>query len=248
MKFFLATIRLIIFIFSTLALYSGWFVGNLFIPNKIYWRQLIFSAWSRMFARVAGMKISVVGTPPKSPFLLVSNHLGYVDIPLLRTVCNAVFVAKGEIEHWFLAGKIVRDMGNIFVNRQNRRDIPRASKSVTERLEEGEGVIIFPEGTSTKGEEVLKFNSSFLDFAAQTDLPVHYVAISYRTPNNNPPADTICWWISDETFFRHLWNLFQIPEFEAIVIFGEEPVQNSNRKELTKELWQKVSEKFIPVL
>ncbi|MDQ3799814.1 MAG: 1-acyl-sn-glycerol-3-phosphate acyltransferase [Acidobacteriota bacterium] len=248
MKYARAIIRLIAFLVATFGSYGAWFFTVYFIPNKLYWRQLIFNLWARAFVRISGMKIEVVGTPPEAPFFLVSNHLGYTDIPLLRAATGGVFVAKGEIQGWFLGGRIVSDMGNIFVNRQNRRDIPRAGAQILERLSEGEGVIVFPEGTSTKGETVHKFNSSFLEFAARNDLPVHHVSITYRTPGNNPPASSICWWHPEDTLIGHLWKLFQIPEFEAIVTFGDEPVRGANRKELARELWEKVSERFVPVL
>ncbi|MBT1569857.1 1-acyl-sn-glycerol-3-phosphate acyltransferase, partial [Klebsiella pneumoniae] len=88
-----------------------------------------------------------------------------IDIPVLRSVVKGVFVAKHDIKDWFFAGRMIRDMGTIFINRGNRRDIPRAGSRILERLEKGEGVIVFPEGTSTRGEEVLPFNSSFLEFA-----------------------------------------------------------------------------------
>jgi len=248
MKYLLAAIRLVAFLVATFGSYGLWFVTVFFIPNKLYWRQVIFNLWARSFVKISGMKIEVVGMPPRAPFFLVSNHLSYTDIPLLRVVTEGVFVAKGEIQSWFLGNRIVGDMGNVFVNRQNRRDIPRAGSEVLERLSGGEGVIVFPEGTSTKGEKVLKFNSSFLEFAAQTDLPVHYVSISYRTPHNQPPANSICWWLPDDTFIGHIWQLFQIPEFKAIVTFGDEPVQSANRKELAQKLWEKVNERFVPVL
>jgi 1-acyl-sn-glycerol-3-phosphate acyltransferase len=186
--------------------------------------------------------------PPRSPFFLVSNHLSYTDVPALRSVLEGVFVAKGEMESWFLAGRIVKDMGTIFINRQNRRDIPRAGAKIIERLENGEGVIVFPEGTSTKGETVLPFNSSFLEFAAQRDLPVSYASITYKTPNDSPKAvDTICWW-DEKTFGEHLWELFQVKKFTAVINFGSEPVHNPNRKELAKTLQAKVVENFIPVV
>jgi 1-acyl-sn-glycerol-3-phosphate acyltransferase len=248
MKYLLAAIRLVAFLFATFGLYGAWFVTVFFIPNKLYWRQIIFNSWARSFVKISGMKIEIAGTPPEAPFFLVSNHLSYVDIPLLRAVTEGVFVAKGEIQSWFLGNRIVGDMGNVFVNRQKPRDIPRAGSELLERLNHGEGVIVFPEGTSTRGEKILKFNSSFLEFAAQTDLPVHYVSITYRTPNNHPPAHLICWWEVDDTFIGHLWKLFQIREFEAIVTFGDEPVQSANRKELAQKLWEKVNERFVPVL
>jgi 1-acyl-sn-glycerol-3-phosphate acyltransferase len=243
-----AFFRFTLFFILTLGLYSIWSVCTFFIPNKIYWRQIIFKLWAQSFVQISNMKIEIIGNPPKSPYFLVCNHLSYIDIPALRAVLEGIFVAKLEVESWFLAGRIVRDMGNIFINRQNRRDIPRAGQEIIRHLDEGEGVIIFPEGTSTKGENVLPFNSSFLEFAAKTDLPVSYASISYKTPANEVSAsEAVCWW--DETVFvNHLWRLFKVKEFTAIINFGDAPIANPNRKILANELHKKVSEKFIPVL
>lgn len=243
-----AIFRYILFVVSTLGLYSAWFIGAFFVPNKQYWRQIIFRSWAQMFVKIAGMKVEIIGTPPRPPFFLVSNHLSYMDIPALRVVAEGVFVAKGEIESWILAGKIVGDMGVIFINRNNRRDIPRAGVEIINKLDDGEGVIVFPEGTSTKGETVLPFNSSFLEFAAKTDLPVSYASITYKTPNDKPKAsEVICWW-EDISFPAHLFRLFKVSEFTAVINFGEEPIQSAKRKELAQNLWEKVSEKFIPVV
>jgi len=248
MKYIRAVFRFALFIGSTLGLYSIWFIGAFFIPNKQMWRQWALGSWARAFVKISGMRVEVVGAPPRPPFFLVSNHLSYTDIAAIRYVLEGVFVAKGEMESWFLAGRIVTDMGTIFINRQNRRDIPRAGAKIIERLEKGEGVIVFPEGTSTKGETVLPFNSSFLEFAAQKDLPVSYASITYKTPNDSPRAvDTVCWW-DEKTFAEHLWQLFQVKKFTAVISFGSEPVHNPNRKELAKTLWTKVNESFIPVV
>ena len=248
MKHIRAPFRFISFVVLTLVLYSVWYLLSFVIPNKTYWRQVAFAAWTRGFARLAGMSIEVIGTPPQPPFFLVSNHLSYVDIAALRAVVNGTFVAKSEIQNWFLAGRIVRDMGVVFINRQNRRDIPRAGSEIIEKLTNGEGVIVFPEGTSTKGEDVLPFNSSFLEFAAKTALPVSYAALGYRTPDGAPKASNmVCWW-EDISFMAHLYRLFQLKEFTAVVSFGDEPVVNPDRKQLAAELRQKVKEKFIPVI
>jgi 1-acyl-sn-glycerol-3-phosphate acyltransferase len=248
MRTLLAALRILLFVVSTLGLYSLWFLLNWAVPNKVYWRQVIFAAWTKSFAWISNMKIDVIGPPPKPPFFLVTNHLSYTDMAAIRAIVPGVFVAKAEIEGWFLAGRIVRDMGTIFIDRTNRRDIPRAGELIMERLDEGEGVIVFPEGTSTKGEEVLPFNSSFLEFAARRDLAVSYAAISYRTPPGELPASlAACWW-EDISFFAHLWRLFHVKEYTAVIKFGAEPVVNKDRKVLAAELTRKVSDLFEPVI
>lgn len=243
-----AAIKYLLFVVSTLGLYSIWFIGDFFIPNKLFWRQVIFHNWAKSFVWVSRMQVEIVGNVPHPPFFLVCNHLSYTDVAALRVAAKGVFVAKGEMETWFLAGRIVRDMGTIFINRQNRRDIPRAGREIINRLNDGEGVIVFPEGTSTKGEEILPFNSSFLEFAAQRDLPVSYAAISYQTPAREmSAAEIVCWW-DEKTFGEHIWHLFQLKEYTAIITFGEEPIHNPDRKVLARELREKVREKYIPVI
>ena len=133
---------------------------------------------------IAGMGIEVIGDPPTPPFFLVTNHLSYVDIAALRATVKGIFVAKAEVNEWFLAGRIVRDMGVIFIDRNNRRDIPRAGAEIIRKLNEGEGVIVFPEGTSTKGEDILPFNSSF--FCRY--LVIHAALCRSPTPESSGPS------------------------------------------------------------
>lgn len=247
MRSLIAATRLIRFVTATLGLYWFWFVAHWLVRDKIRFRQTIFKAWTNSFVRISNMKIVTHGPPPQPPFFLVTNHLSYTDIALIRAVAKGVFVAKGEVEGWFLAGRICRDMGTIFIDRKNRRDIPRAGELIVERLDAGEGVIVFPEGTSTAGKEVLPFNSSFLEFAAQRDLPVSYAALSYTTPEGEPNASTTVAWGDEIGFFAHLWQLFKVRSYTAIITFGETPIVNNDRKLLAAELHDRIEEKFVPV-
>ncbi len=237
-----------LFFALTLGIHGAWCIGSFFIPNRQYWRQVIFANWARGFARISGMRVETIGTPPKPPFFLVCNHLSYVDVPALRCAVDGVFVAKSEVAQWPVAGRIIRDMGTIFIDRSNRRDIPRAGEEIVKMLDGGEGVVIFPEGTSTKGEEVLPFNSSFLEFAAKSGIPVSYCSLTYETPDGEPkPSEAVCWW-DETTFMDHLVAFFGLREFKAIIRFGDEPITNPNRKELAHELRERVKRGFIPTI
>jgi len=243
-----AVIRMLLFVAATLGLYGVWWLLHWFIPNKTFWRQVIFYRWTWCFMKISGMTLEINGTPPKPPFFLVSNHLSYCDMAALRQAATGVFVAKAEILTWPLAGRIIKAMGIVFIDRANRRDIPRAGSEIIERLDAGEGVIVFPEGTTSKGETVLPFNSSFLQFAAESGVPVSYAALSYRTPNGQPAASShVCWW-EDISFFAHLWRLFKMPGYTASVTFGEGPIVSNDRKALAAELRQRVDDNFQPVL
>ena len=243
-----AAFRISFFVIATLVLYWTWWVTHFLIPNKIHWRQTFFYYWTYSFIWASNMKIRIVGTPPKPPFFLVSNHLSYTDIAALRNAVPGVFVAKAEVRDWPIAGRICGDMGTIFIDRGNRRDIPRAGDEIIERLDAGEGVVVFPEGTSTKGDAIQKFNSSFLEFAARSDIPVSYVSLSYSTPPGETPASlAVCWW-EDISFMAHMFRLFTVPRFTATLHFGEQPVLNPDRKKLAHELHEKISSSFVPII
>ncbi len=248
MKQIRSIIRMISFFVMTLGIYSVWLVGSFIIPNKLIWRQMIFRNWARGFRSISGMKVVVVGKPPRPPFLLVSNHLSYIDIVAFRSVIETVFVAKKEIRNWFVAGKIISDMGTIFVDRNNRRDIPRAGLEIVQKLDDGEGVVVFPEGTSTKGSQVLPFNSSFLEFAAMRNLPVAYASLTYKTGSAEISANVAVSWWDDTAFIVHLWRLFGVKDFEAIIRFGDHAIANDDRKKLAHELHERVSKIFVPLV
>jgi 1-acyl-sn-glycerol-3-phosphate acyltransferase len=248
MKTARAIVRFAAFVLLTFGIYGLWLTGALFVGEKRRWREFIFRNWARGFVRIANLKLEIIGAPPAPPFLLVSNHVSYMDIPALRSVVECVYVAKGDIEGWFLAGTMIRNMGMIYVNRENRRDIPRAGAEVTATIKRGEGVVVFAEGTTSNGKQILPLKPSFLEFAAAQNMPVHYASISYEASDGEIPAsESICWWREESTFGGHLFELFKMPGFSGTIIFGEQPIKSANRKELADKLWQAISAQHVPV-
>jgi len=211
-------------------------------------RVRVFRAWARAAAWIVGMRVSVRGVAPSGAFLLVSNHLSYMDVVALASQLDCVFVAKSEVARWPVMGFLCRSVNTIFVNRERKRTLPTVLESVGRSLEEGTGVVIFAEGTSTRGARVKPFRSSLLEHAARASLPVHFASIGYRTtPPQAHASEAICWW-GEMTFLGHIYRLFMLPHFDASLVFGERTVWADDRKVLAGRLWLAVNAQFVPVV
>lgn len=193
------------------------------------------------------MRVTVEGSPPAAPFLLVSNHLSYMDIILLAMVVDAAFVAKADLRSWPALGRVFATADTIFIDRGRRRDVVRVTERIHHELARGLGVVVFPEGTSTKGDGMLPFKPPLLDFAARRDHPVHYAAISYTTAAGDGPASRlICWW-GDTPFLPHILELLRLERFDARLAFGGAPIHDGDRKALARKLREATERCFIPV-
>lgn len=212
------------------------------------WRTTVFHAWGKVMARLIGMRVRVAGNPPEPPFVLVSNHLGYVDVILLASRLRCVIVSKAEVRDWPVVGRLCASVDTLFVQREQKRDIPRVMNEMERVLESGRGIVLFPEGTSSGGDGVLRFRASLLDSAARSGRPVHYASLSYRTPDGCRPArETVCWW-GNMSFAPHVFNLLALRGFEARVVFGESPILEPDRKELAARLQREVERQFQTVI
>ncbi len=91
----------------------------------------------------------VKNLPQKSAFILLPKHQRWEDIPLLAlaTPRPLHYIAKSELfinplSNWFL-----RSLGGIPLNRQRPLESRHSLKSFISLLREGEGAVVFPEGT-----------------------------------------------------------------------------------------------------
>ncbi len=246
-----ATWRLLLIAKLTAVAYLAVVVGSLVtlpLPRRrARWRHRCFRTWSRWLLAVMGAQVKTHGRPPEPPFLLVTNHLSYIDVLVLASRVDAVFLAKSEVAEWPIIGSLCRSVGTLFVDRRARRDLPRAIAAIEGTLANGLGVALFPEGTSTRGETVAPFHPSLLEVAARADWPVAYASLGYATPEGAEPAhQAVCWW-GDMELPGHLWRLLALPGFRATVAFGGERIRDDDRKRLAARLWQAVNDLFTPV-
>ncbi|MCB9758587.1 MAG: 1-acyl-sn-glycerol-3-phosphate acyltransferase [Alphaproteobacteria bacterium] len=208
---------------------------------RVAWRNAWLGVWCRAVLRVIGARVRVEGRPPARPFVLVANHQSYLDIPVLLGQTGAVFVARGDLSGWPLLGALSRNAEAIFIDRGRRVEVARVTDLIGQVLAQGDGVVFFPEGTSSDGTGVLPFHSSLLEPAVRLGMPVHYAAIRYITPPGAPPpSEALAWW-GDMDFGPHLAGLLQLPGFEVRVSFGPAPITAPNRKALARQLHDAVA-------
>ncbi|MEQ9310488.1 MAG: lysophospholipid acyltransferase family protein [Balneolaceae bacterium] len=251
MRNLIAIGKIILFILATFYHYSILLFGNvlsIFGGNKIKWKAKRRKIWGNAVARIIGMRVLVNGNPPKTPFFLVSNHLSYVDVWVLYSQLNCTFIAKSEVKSWPIIGFVLATSGVLFVDRSKRKDVKRVNDEISNNLTEDQGIVLFPEGTTSAGHNILPFKSSLFQYPATEELPVSVASLHYETPDTEIPAfKSVCWW-DDTSFFKHLFYLFVMNEFTATVTFSEETVINSNRKVLASSTQKILERTFKPVI
>ena len=117
------------------------------------------------------------------PYLLVANHISWLDIHIINSIRPVIFVAKADVSTWPIFGYLANMLGTIFLKREKLSDIKRVIQVMKEKLIHHEIVAIFPEGTSTDGRSVLPFKSNLFEAAHQAQVDVLPITIQY-TENN----------------------------------------------------------------
>jgi 1-acyl-sn-glycerol-3-phosphate acyltransferase len=163
-------------------------VVGLLISASVYrWVSLasqnaLRQRWSKLLLRICGVRLNVTGTGHtllvSRPSLVVMNHVSWLDIFALNAVLPVTFVAKSEIRHWPLVGWLVSGTGTIFIERGSRHAVRAVNHEMLRRIQAGEHVAFFPEGTTTDGYGVLPFHTSL--FSIAVDHPIDVLPVTLR--------------------------------------------------------------------
>jgi 1-acyl-sn-glycerol-3-phosphate acyltransferase len=146
-------------------------------------RRALHGWWSRKLVRLLGLEARVAGPMPQRGeigAMVAANHVSWLDVFFVSSVWPTRFISKSEVRDWPVAGWIAERAGTLFVRRARRRDTARINEMVHAALAQGDCVGLFPEGTTTLGDRLLKFHSSLFEPAVANNARVHPVAIRYE--------------------------------------------------------------------
>ena len=206
------------------------------VKARIAWMQWM----SRRFLSLLHCEVTVSGSVPTTG-LVACNHLGYVDILVIGSVCPAIFVAKSDVMKWPVFGWLAGRAGTVFVSRNEPAKVAAQLLEMERPMSKGHPVVLFPEGTSSDGTSVLPFRSSLLESAVKNAIPVTPSAITYDLCGQGDVRREIAYW-GDLVLAPHLLNLLSKKSFKARLSFGAMRPTTSDRKTESKLLHHQVSE------
>jgi 1-acyl-sn-glycerol-3-phosphate acyltransferase len=206
--------------------------------------------YSRAVCALLGLRITVVGTPPRHhAVLILANHVSWLDILAITATVPVIFVAKSEVARWPLIGWVARARGTVFVERDRRRQTAEANAHIARHLAEGQSLVLFAEGTSSDGNRVLPFRSALVgalrEALAQVEdgkrIAVQPLSVGYTgllgLPMGRQHRPIVAWY-GDRDLLPHLKEFLRRGAADLTLSWGE-PIEHesaADRKAVVRSL------------
>ncbi|MEM1275908.1 MAG: lysophospholipid acyltransferase family protein [Pseudomonadota bacterium] len=196
------------------------------IGHVISYHFWVAQIWARACLTLIGLKREVRGVPIESG-ALVANHCSWSDIVVLRSVRLVYFVSKSDVANWAGVGFLARVAGTVFIERK-RVEAKRQEAVLRDRIDAGQLLCFFPEGTSTDGLRVLPFKSSLFS-AFFADVPAEHiwiqpVSIRYLTAEGSGLPENFFGWWGSMPFGGHIRTVMERSFGSRVVVTYHEPV------------------------
>lgn len=188
--------------------------------------------WQGVLLDVMNVRLVVHGEPLKGSRFTVANHVSWLDIIVIGACEPTRFLAKSEIEHWPVAGWLANACGTFYIRRGKGGARPLLEKLVP-HLCAGGSIVVFPEGTTSDGEQVLPFHPRLFAAASEAHCPVQPIAVRYGRAAD---GSHIAPFIGDDDLFSHILRLLKEPELLAEVIYCPPVHPQQSRRDPLSEL------------
>ena len=143
------------------------------IKKRNEYIHTVSSTWAKLIIKFAGAKVNIIGLenlPKDKTVLFVSNHQSNFDIPLLLSAIDVPkgFIGKKELENWPIISTWMKYINCIFMDRDNLRKSAASIVEGINLLKSGYSMVIFPEGTRSKGQPVAEFKGGSFKLATKS--------------------------------------------------------------------------------
>ncbi len=189
--------------------------------------------WARVSARIIGLRIVCHGDPDRAPgALVVSNHLGYLDVLVHASVFRLRFAPKIEMRRWPLIGYMTGLSRPVWIDRSSRARARETADAIVQVLKKPISMVVYAEGTSTDGEHgLLPFKSTAFEAAVEAGTPIQPTLLFYRP---DPVSGGPVAWFGDDELLPHVWRVLGLKRIEAQVYLLDpvRPLPGEDRKAL----------------
>ncbi|MBC2778841.1 1-acyl-sn-glycerol-3-phosphate acyltransferase [Parasphingopyxis marina] len=206
------------------------------VPLHYLWRLFGYiSPWPPRFlagiAWICNVRVTKEGVRLKENVFYVSNHLSWLDIPIVGGYTHAAFVAQDGIAKWPVIGWLASLNHTIFVSRGDRLGVSAQIEQLKEALHDHQPVTIFPEGTTTDGTSLLPFKPAL--FAVLTPPPRPMMVQPVLLDFYGRGAEFA--WVGEEGAPHNAWRVLCRRDMIPVrIVFLDpfDPVQCNDRKEI----------------
>ena len=200
--------------------------------------------WCIRLLRILKVKVIIHGEPTSllasQPYLLVANHISWLDIHVINSIRPVIFVAKADVSKWPIFGYLASMLGTIFIQREKLSDIKRVIHLMKEQLTHQEVVAIFPEGTSSNGKKVLPFKANLFESAHQASVDVLPITIQYKEKGQYSDKAAF---IGDMELIDSVKSILNTNHLEAHIYLSGKLSAHLTRQELASQAHQCVASK-----
>lgn len=248
---FAAFLSLWVVFFVLVAIVHLW-ISILGLPNR--WKILsrLNRNYTLLLRLILNIKVTIAGDEgqlERGGYVVIANHVSYVDGIVLGSIFPIVFVSKREVKKWPIVGQWNVLCGTIFINRQRKNEVGTMVCEMTRKLRQEANVLLFPEGTSTNGEKMLPFQTVPLAAPLRSRSIILPVNLAYQTIDEQPVTAAnrdFVYWYGDMDFVTHFWNLLGRRGVEVLVTLHPKiecfryADNSAGRKKLAEDCYNRV--------
>ena len=248
---FAAFLSLWVVFFVLVAIVHLW-ISILGLPNR--WKILsrLNRNYTLLLRLILNIKVTIAGDADqleRGGYVVIANHVSYVDGIVLGSIFPIVFVSKREVKKWPIVGQWNVLCGTIFINRQRKNEVGALVREMTRKLRQEANVLLFPEGTSTNGEKMLPFQTVPLAAPLRSRSIIVPVTLAYTTIDEQPVTAVnrdFVYWYGDMDFVTHFWNLLGRRGVEVLVTLQPKiecfryADNSAGRKKLAEDCYNRV--------